>query len=908
MAVVKQLSDAILDMESFKDVAIKSFDHRLPQVKQRGNSQENIEQHVLKRQHEPADQVVIYPRLSDQNGKHLSQLLKQRLQASNSVGLAYIAKNLAVSANFVAKPKPDSVLLDVCLITETKPTMILSVVKEEDSQSTTARRYNLSLAKGVNDAIRRFTDQQFSSVYGVINEKELSEQCAFDNVLSNIKKAVSRICVTGSLAMSVQKYPKVLHAFLNSIAVTRFVTGAAEDASSLWLLTLEQFCILTENVSEKEVTVLAKPHCGGNVLLHEVASRLNKGGPTMLLLHSRNQHLDFARKMSVCRHIFTLGEFTEKQDRECLPSEVENLVTDCTQTEISKLGLHPKCAWYFRYSGDAREIELLEDRLQSLESKGSTDDRQWASGKVDGYDDNCLITLGEEKSLEQTFDKKGDLYKFLQMSMTRKRRSILCSQEKVLFLRNVARSLNERGLDIQRELDASYAENSNAEISPFRNTDLKKDDKCIRKRKKSPLNKLHKRRKCETDTTHKERSVPNAGISSTMSDEAERNHGHKAEEDMAELKQKVTEIEQETTRIRQQRHSIRTVEWRAVLDQMTRKADVISVISELEPMLRKSVPGVEGNPGSTEHQNCTRIISGSHGDRNNKHALPYRLAQFQHGTESGKDLLSLAKQMITEDNINQVKFEEEECSLENYVASRCGCPIHVIGMLRACCRLLECPRLSLDTASLDTDKYHITEEDELVNSPGTSQSSDARKLKMYWGICSSTPIDLTNILPSSHYWEIHCTVGVIKGWWRIVLDFGVVEETQVDRERWACYQPRSWCVCLEDCDIHTGVCAKVFNDKKHVKCFPDAVSLIPGTQASLHYGVVLDVGRGRISFIDVTREVVLGKFDVVFRENLYPVFGVTPRQDRYTVRMKLVSGEDVTITESKRDLIYKTVT
>ncbi|XP_067669933.1 uncharacterized protein [Haliotis asinina] len=359
-------------MGSSEDVAIRSFDQRLSHVKQIGKSQEKIKRHVFMQQYNLAGRVVIYPTLSEPKGQHLTQLLKQRVQAWSSTGLVYVAKSLAVSANLVAKPKPDHALLDVCLITETKPTTILSIVKEEHSTSKAARQYNLSLAKGVNDAIRRFTDQQFNCLYGVISEKHLSEQCAFDDVLSDIKKAVSRMCVTGSLTMTAQKYHKVLQAFLNSIAVTRFVPEAAADASSLWLLTLEQFRILTENLSEQEVTVLAKPHCGGHVLLHEVASRLDKGGPTMLLSLSRNKHLEFARRMSVCRHMFTLDEIMEEHDRGCLPKGVENLVTDCTQRHIDKLGLHPKCTWHFVYSRGEEDAEdtwllaLVVNRLWAI--------------------------------------------------------------------------------------------------------------------------------------------------------------------------------------------------------------------------------------------------------------------------------------------------------------------------------------------------------------------------------------------------------------------------------------------------------------------------------------------------------------------------------------------------------------
>lgn len=87
----------------------------------------------------------------------------------------------------------------------------------------------------------------------------------------------------------------------------------------------------------------------------------------------------------------------------------------------------------------------------------------------------------------------------------------------------------------------------------------------------------------------------------------------------------------------------------------------------------------------------------------------------------------------------------------------------------------------------------------------------------------------------------------------------------------------------------------------------DSMSDIPGTQATLSYGLVLDVGRGRLAFIDLNRKAVLAKYDVQFRETLYPMFGVWRRSEDFSVAMKLISGVDVTMTDTKRTLICQSL-
>ncbi|XP_048251170.1 uncharacterized protein LOC124131268 [Haliotis rufescens] len=332
---------------------IKSFDHRLPPVKAVDDSFDRIQSHVFKE-----NTLALYPTVAEKH--HLTRLLKLRLAATHTAGLAYIAKNLAISTNLVAKPKPDNVLFDICLITQTKPTVILSIVKDPNADLTASRRYNLSLAKAVTDTIRRFTDEQFCSMYGLINESTLADQRSFDEALLKIKAEVSRICVPDSLSMSMQKYEKVGRAFLMSMGVTRFVTDeTGEISTALWLLTFDQFLVLTENIDRNEVHVPAKYHSGIHVLMREVASRLEKGAPT-LLLHSSNKNVELARRMSVCSYMCDLDEFQQDRNKQIhVLLNVDNIVTDCTQRDIAPLMTHNPNIWYF----EDEETDSLQEEV-----------------------------------------------------------------------------------------------------------------------------------------------------------------------------------------------------------------------------------------------------------------------------------------------------------------------------------------------------------------------------------------------------------------------------------------------------------------------------------------------------------------------------------------------------------------
>ncbi|XP_046584114.1 protein PML-like isoform X2 [Haliotis rubra] len=226
---------------------------------------------------------------------------------------------------------------------------------------------------------------------------------------------------------------------------------------------------------------------------------------------------------------------------------------------------------------------------------------------------------------------------------------------------------------------------------------------------------------------------------------------------------------------------------------------------------------------------------------------------------------------------------------------------------------LQCPKLQLDAARANTDECHVTKDGELVNSPPATQHRHSGRLRKYRGTCASTPIPLppspSTVTPAPHtprYWETHSRAGVVVGGLllRLVLEVGVGEESQVDSECHVFRQHRSWCVSVWSCGIHRGsICTSVWQQGEEGKCYTNTMSDTRGTQATFHYGVVLDVGKGRLAFIDLNREVVLAKVDVEWSESLLPMFGVG-QPDAYTVNMKVISGADITMTDTKKSLIY----
>ncbi|XP_048246470.1 uncharacterized protein LOC124113164 isoform X2 [Haliotis rufescens] len=339
-------------------------------------------------------------------------------------------------------------------------------------------------------------------------------------------------------------------------------------------------------------------------------------------------------------------------------------------------------------------------------------------------------------------------------------------------------------------------------------------------------------------------------------------------------------------------------EWFIKVHYLQRHQDVLSLYDvELPEVISEMV-----RPGPSHIQTSKLEISPedeSH-KRPVKRSQIAKLRRFQQGLLKESDLFDIIGNMIVDD-------EDHLASLQALNG-----PVYVVGPSSL---QVVCPKLHLDAARVNKDECHVTTDGELVNWEPDTWSRDRRRLWEYWGTCASTPIPLspphpthTPVYSTPKYWETRTRVRVVKGKWSHVLEMGVVEAGQVDNELCVSQQRRSWCVHVGSCDSHEeSICTTVWWEEEQGECHQNTVSNTPGTQATFHYGVVLDVGRGRVAFIDLNRGIVIGKCDGRFREDLYPVFGVGP-SDECTVNMELISGDNIAITDTKMSLIHDALT
>ncbi|XP_046564335.1 uncharacterized protein LOC124273157 isoform X2 [Haliotis rubra] len=287
--------------------------------------------------------------------------------------------------------------------------------------------------------------------------------------------------------------------------------------------------------------------------------------------------------------------------------------------------------------------------------------------------------------------------------------------------------------------------------------------------------------------------------------------------------------------------------------------------------------------------------------------LIHQLRKYQHGSLKKGDLTALTLKVMAEDGQQLADLTTKNHTLEKGF----GRPLHVLGMERRPSPI-SCPKLHLDAARANTDECHVTTDGQLVNSRSDTRDVGQNTLQKYWGT-SNSPIPLipssstlTPLPTTPRYWETETRVRVGGGLSLTILEMGLCEAGRVDSEILVSYQHRTWCVRVQRCNRHGGsICTRVWRKEERGKCHQNTMSHAPGTQATLHYGVVLDVGRGRVAFIDLDRQVVLDKYNVQFNEPLVPMFGVGSCMSGHTVSMSLISGEDINMTDTKKALIYQ---
>ncbi|XP_048244710.1 uncharacterized protein LOC124121278 isoform X5 [Haliotis rufescens] len=218
--------------------------------------------------------------------------------------------------------------------------------------------------------------------------------------------------------------------------------------------------------------------------------------------------------------------------------------------------------------------------------------------------------------------------------------------------------------------------------------------------------------------------------------------------------------------------------------------------------------------------------------------------------------------------------------------------------------VLNCLHLKYDKDRVNLAEVHINTEGDLVNIGSGTRPAGERRLKKYWGTCSTAPIPRAGCL---QYWEMKSRVSVDETLrvYTLILEVGVCREEQRDVCPWLGGSPGSYSMTVSHCPTHGGICRRTRKEGKYVLCLPDTLPNTAGTSHTLHYGVVYDDARKKIVFIDVKENKVISTVDNVdSSQPLWPMFGVY-NEPGLTVSMTLVVGSDINMTEEKKAMIVK---
>jgi hypothetical protein len=210
--------------------------------------------------------------------------------------------------------------------------------------------------------------------------------------------------------------------------------------------------------------------------------------------------------------------------------------------------------------------------------------------------------------------------------------------------------------------------------------------------------------------------------------------------------------------------------------------------------------------------------------------------------------------------------------------------------------------MTFDKKKTNTDYCHIDDDGNLVNKPAI-EIRHPQRLGKYRGTCGYNllplPTSPSTVPPAPQYWEVHARVEWRGGLWGYVLELGVCGEGSLDREWCVHGQPDSWVMAAVDCDKHRAYCVTPYMEGERGEC---SLSLPLGSVTTLQYGVVVDVGRGKVGIVDLVNGKVVMKCSAKFTQTLVPVFGVGD-PDFASIKMTLVSGGDIDMTTAKKSLI-----
>ncbi|XP_046329979.2 uncharacterized protein LOC124113569 isoform X3 [Haliotis rufescens] len=301
-------------------------------AKQLGNSLDDI--HVLLTKDKLG--IHAYP-------SYMAELVKRHTDLENIIketfpsgkgGLVYLARSLGVSLDLDVRMKqPADVMFDVCVILPRGAPIVLSVIQEDSKKRNAISRYNIYVTKALIRAVRKFTNENFNALYGVVTYGDISSAERFAKAYVTIEKESSCFCIPESLSMSDVKYVSITKAFSAVASSTKVVQMLSSDKShsdmtQTWLLTQEQFVALSENIDKDVVTVKADSGTGATTLMLEVASRLNRSGFTLLVCSSPDLCKN-VRKQKLCSRVMVADAFCKyMKQHNTLPAHVKHVVCE----------------------------------------------------------------------------------------------------------------------------------------------------------------------------------------------------------------------------------------------------------------------------------------------------------------------------------------------------------------------------------------------------------------------------------------------------------------------------------------------------------------------------------------------------------------------------------------------------
>ncbi|XP_067669201.1 uncharacterized protein [Haliotis asinina] len=284
-------------------------DFFLPSLQQIGDSIKDIREFYC-----PRGKLSVVPKNLPANLKRITDQLVTFLQketfslSPNSElvdtdnpthGFIFIAQTLCFPLNIQYSELPSDTHCDVVLMLPSQPAFVLTVA---DKGTPEARKYNVSVARGLITSLNRFTDDDFSAVFGVMRMSDLDSRDTFQSKLKELVYSCSRFVTLDSLYMSEWKYDKLITSFWTSVAKVEPGSHFPDD-ERINFLTKEQCTVLIENMNSKYVFVLTLPKCGGTTLMLEVVRRLQNFLPTYLVVKSKE---DTSKYSYLCTSVSTI--------------------------------------------------------------------------------------------------------------------------------------------------------------------------------------------------------------------------------------------------------------------------------------------------------------------------------------------------------------------------------------------------------------------------------------------------------------------------------------------------------------------------------------------------------------------------------------------------------------------------